>query len=849
MSGAGQSPPAPPPPKDALFRPVMAALLSYWRRQPLQLLTLVLGLALATALWSGVQAINAESRASYARAAAVLGQDQRDSLVPTGTEGGVDLADFVRLRRAGWRVAPVIEGELPSEIGRLSVLGVDFLSLPPPDATAGEAQGVIPGEEASPTYERAFAAPETLATLAPTARAALPPLTPSDMLPPGLLLTDISVVQRLLDRPGAIDRLIVLEPPAVWAPPLETLAPGLRRVAAGSARDGAQAGGVGRLADSFHLNLTAFGLLAFAVGLFIVHGAIGLAMEQRRGVFRTLRALGVPLATLIAALLVELLTLALVAGLLGVAMGYGVAAALLPDVSATLEGLYGARIAGGLSFRPVWWLGGLAVALLGTLIAAAGALAQVVRLPVLAPARPRAWAMASRGGHRVQALAGLGLLAGAAATARWGAGVLTPLAGDQPGRLLAGFALLAMLLLGAALLLPTLLGAGLSLAHRLTRWLSPGPLREWFWADTRQQLPGLSLALMALLLALAANIGVGTMVSSFRQTFTAYLDQRLAAELYVTARSDAEARAIAGWLAGRADAVLPLWRAEGRVATPAGPRAATIYGITDHTTYRRNWPVLTALPDAWDRVADGTGAMVNEQLWRQDGIGPGDALNIGGTPLAVVGVYSDFGNLEGQVLISPPALRARYPGAEGRRLVVRAPADAVAGLTARLRQRFALPPAALIDQAALKARSLRIFEQTFTVTAALNALTLSVAAFAIFTSLLTLSQMRLPQLAPVWAMGLTRRKLAMLELGRSVLLAVATFMLALPLGLLLAWVLLAVVNVAAFGWRLPMQLFPADWAILLALAVVAAVLAAAIPVRRLARTPPTTFLQVFAHER
>ncbi|WP_144023335.1 FtsX-like permease family protein, partial [Brevirhabdus pacifica] len=155
----------------------------------------------------------------------------------------------------------------------------------------------------------------------------------------------------------------------------------------------------------------------------------------------------------------------------------------------------------------------------------------------------------------------------------------------------------------------------------------------------------------------------------------------------------------------------------------------------------------------------------------------------------------------------------------------------------------------LIDQAALKARSLRIFEQTFTVTAALNALTLSVAAFAIFTSLLTLSQMRLPQLAPVWAMGLTRRKLAMLELGRSVLLAVATFLLALPLGLLLAWVLLAVVNVAAFGWRLPMQLFPADWAILLALAVVAALLAAAIPVRRLARTPPTTFLQVFAHER
>ena len=45
-------------------------------------------------------------------------------------------------------------------------------------------------------------------------------------------------------------------------------------------------------------------------------------------------------------------------------------------------------------------------------------------------------------------------------------------------------------------------------------------------------LPGLSLALMALMLALATNIGVGTMVSSFRQTFVGWLDQRLVSEFY-----------------------------------------------------------------------------------------------------------------------------------------------------------------------------------------------------------------------------------------------------------------------------------------------------------------------------
>ena len=48
-----------------MIRLVLKTLLSHWRRAPLQLFALVAGLALATALWSGVQAINAEARASY----------------------------------------------------------------------------------------------------------------------------------------------------------------------------------------------------------------------------------------------------------------------------------------------------------------------------------------------------------------------------------------------------------------------------------------------------------------------------------------------------------------------------------------------------------------------------------------------------------------------------------------------------------------------------------------------------------------------------------------------------------------------------------------------------------------
>ena len=53
-----------------------------------------------------------------------------------------------------------------------------------------------------------------------------------------------------------------------------------------------------RLTDSFHLNLTAFGLLAFLVGLFIVHASFGLAFEQRLPMVRTMRAVGISARTL-----------------------------------------------------------------------------------------------------------------------------------------------------------------------------------------------------------------------------------------------------------------------------------------------------------------------------------------------------------------------------------------------------------------------------------------------------------------------------------------------------------------------------------------------------------------------
>ncbi|WP_207102633.1 ABC transporter permease [Paracoccus shandongensis] len=796
---------------------ILSALASHWRRNPLQLLTLLVGLALATALWSGVQAINAEARASYGAAAATLGEGRFAQITAKGG-GAIPQHIYVALRRAGWMVSPVVEGRL----GPVRIIGLEPLTAPGDLVPVSPASGADLGAFLSAPGQ-VFARKETLARLHDTGAQRI--VAPN--VAPGTAVTDIGLAQRLLDRPGQIDRLIVLAGQPLSRRPLAEVSPGLTLVSPRGDSD------LSRLTDSFHLNLTAFGLLSFAVGLFIVHGAIGLAFEQRRPMVRTLRALGAPLRRLVALMAVELAVLALVAGMIGVALGYVVAAALLPDVAATLRGLYGAEVSGQMTFRPVWWLSGLAIALAGTAVAASGALWSLARMPLLGGAHARALGMSRRQG-RQSAAAGL-LLAVAAVLAIRGQG------------LLAGFAMLAALLIGGALALPPVLALLLAGAERRAR----APVAQWFWADTRQQVPGLSLALMALMLAMAANVGVSTMVSSFRLTFVGFLDQRLAAELYVRVEDPAQADAIAAVAARHADAILP----RPSVDRPVAGMPAQIMGLRDHATYRDNWRLLRAVPDVWDRLARGEGALINEQMYRRAGLDLGAGIPLGqasGRPdatLPVLGIYGDYGNPVGQVVLAEGLFRDLFPDAAVQQFGLRVDPGRVQALRDRLRTEAGVAEGAMIDQAAVKAASLAIFERTFTVTAALNVLTLAVAGFAILMSLLTLAAMRLPQLAPVWALGLTRRRLAALDLLRALVLAALTGALALPLGLALAWALLAIVNVEAFGWRLPMYLFPLDYLRLGMLTLLAAAIAALWPAWRLSRTPPAQLLGVFRHER
>ena len=797
---------------------ILAVLLSHWRRHPMQLATLLIGLISATALWSGVQALNQQARSSYDRAAATFGGARTAALVGRNS-ATFSQQLFVDLRRAGWPVSPVLEGRIQIGGRSFRLLGIEPVTLPievgnAPTIGKADLQSFLtpPGEMlAAPEVPIDLGLPEGASPQA-TDGTLLPPLRVQPQLVPGVLVVDIGIAQRLLKMPDQISRLLVGNAKGKRAP-LESIAGDKLRMLEPDAESDLE-----RLTDSFHLNLTAFGLLSFVVGLFIVNSAIGLAFEQRLPMLRTLRACGVSARMLNAVLLVELVSLALVAG-----------------VAASLRGLYGAQIPGQLTLKGEWWIAGLAISVAGALAAATTSLLKAIRLPVLAAAQPYAWQQAQ---HRWL------ILQGALALTAFAAGTCLLWYGDS---LISGFAVLAALLLGAALGLPAILELVLSFGQRH----SHRALAVWFWADSRQQLSGLSLALMALLLALAVNVGVGTMVGTFSRTFVGWLDGRLAADVYLIASDDAQAAEVKTWLRQRpeVEAILQSGRTDAQIdGVPV-----EILGLPDHVTYRDRWPLLQSTANAWDRLRTGNAGLVSEQLARRLKLVVGDRIGIpargGNWTLEVVGIYADYGNPKGQIGVNIDALIGQFPEIPRTRLALRVVPAGVPALMSLLQNKFGLDGRSLVDQATMKAESTRIFNRTFAVTAALNAFTLGVAGVALLTSLLTLGNSRLPQLAPLWAIGITRRQLALIELLKTMSVALITALFALPLGLLVAWCLIAVVNVKAFGWRLPFHVFPLQLLELLGVAMAASLLAALLPVLKLARMQPASLVKIFADER
>ena len=767
----------------------LIAILKHWKLKPLQLILMLIGLTTATALWNSVYLINNEARQAYSDAKIISSMSTKKKLV---SKNGPYLNDklFGELRREGWIVTPQILGEIKSEIetneGIIKVIGIDPLSIDRKTVTSSLPIELSPGE---------FLLGTRVIVSGPKTAEYIKKLTSfktvrvSNNFPEGYVLTDISIAQKILNKKQKLSSLQIVGSIPDDLKKIHTR--GLKIQLNESNID------LDSLTKSFHLNLTAFGFLSYIVGLFIVYSTISLAFEQRKGILRGLRSLGLSTISLAGLLLFELLLISFVSGVLGVIASFLLATALIPDVAVTLNGLFGANLKNSLSLDIMFWVSSIGIATFGALSSSVPALGKMLSLNPIESAKKIAWYEKTKANLKYQLGAVAILIILIIYLLKFGTGIIN------------AFFLLGATLISTTLLLPIFLWLVLSLILKLN---FKRPLIKWFFADSKQQINSLSVSLMALLIALAINIGVGGMVESFRKTFDGWLDQRLASELYIRVSNTEASVELKQLLDGQVDAILPIVK----VSQNISGIPTDIFGFMPHQTYEEHWPLLTEHETTWSALEQNKGMIINEQLARRLNLSIFQLIEIEtkfGQPiqLEILGIYSDYGNPKGQIMLPFELFNIYFPNEPQLSFAVRLDKKIIPRILESLNQNFSQKDIVITDQIAIKSLSTQIFEKTFAITTALSALTLSIAGMALFSAITTLSENRNSQLAPLWSIGARQKTLAILEILRSISLSMLTFIFAVPIGLIVVFILTNYVNLEAFGWKLPIFYFPMQW--------------------------------------
>jgi putative ABC transport system permease protein len=653
---------------------------------------------------------------------------------------------------------------------------------------------------------------------------------------PGLadvLVADIATAQEIAGAPGRIDRIDLHVPDGAegeraLARVRERLPPGADVVAAA-----ARSRSLGEMTRAFNANLVALSLLALFVGLFLVYNTMTFSVVQRRPLLGTLAALGVTRRELGVLVLGEALLLGLVATALGLPAGALLARGLVTLVTRTINDLYFV-----VAVRELTWDAGpfVRAAALGIVGTVAAALAPAIEATATTPRAAMSRAVLERRARRLVPW----LAAGGVVVAGVGAVVLA-----AAGRGLAqSYAGLFAIFLGAALASPVATVALMRVAERPLGALL-GPVGRLAARGVTAGLSRTGVAVAALMVAIATTVGVALMIVSFRQTVERWLATSLQADVYVSAPS---------LVGNRPDATLPpdvVARVRDlpgvaavgssrfvRVEAPGAP--VNLVALDFPPAGRRAFTFVGRPADPW-RAFDAGGVFVSEPFaWRRS-VGPGDRLRLttdrGARDVPIAAVIRDYGTSEGVVLMSRATYDRFWDDREVSSLGLHAaPGVDEAALVGAVRGAAGTADLVVRGNRRLRDESLAIFDRTFAVTAVLRVLVTVVAFIGVLAALMAQALERTRELAVLRATGLTPREVWSLTLTQSGLVGLAAGLLALPVGVALAALLVFVINRRSFGWTMDLAVAPEPLAQALGLAVAAALVAALYPAVRASRS-------------
>jgi putative ABC transport system permease protein len=656
-----------------------------------------------------------------------------------------------------------------------------------------------------------------------------------------LLVTDIATAQEIFGATGRLSRidLIVGDDDAgraLLARIARSLPPGVELVAAG-ARGGAAA----QMIRAFQWNLTALSLLALVVGMFLIYQTTAFSVVQRRPLIGSLRAIGVTRAEIFAQVMTEALVIGAAGTAAGLLLGLAMARGLLGLVTRTINDLYFVLSVRDVALDPLALSKGVLLGMGGTILAAIGPALEATGAPPRVVMSRAALETSTRRAVTRATWLGLGLGGAGALLLAW-----------PEGGIAGGFAGLFIVMIGCALVAPSAAVVLLRLLHPVAG-AAFGVLGRLATRGIVAALSRTSVAIAALMIAVSAAIGVGVMIASFREAVVRWLEGTLRADIYVSAPS---------LVGNRPDATLDPALAARLGATPGVAHTSTSRAVL--VPSRRGGVQVIALdvdparPPRWrfregssDAVwgAAGNTVIVSEPYANRHGTHAGGAVRLrtdrGERDFPVAGVFYDYGSSAGVVVMGRQTYDRLWDDRRISSLAIEvAPGVDTNTVMAALRERAAGSQDVLVrSNRALREASLRIFDRTFAITGVLRTLTVAVAFIGMLAALMALQLERAREIGVLRTLGLTQRQVWLLVTAQSGLMGLLAGVLAVPGGLLLAWVLVFVINRRSFGWTMPIELSPPILLQGVALSVLAAVLAGLYPAWKMATALPADALR------
>lgn len=622
------------------------------------------------------------------------------------------------------------------------------------------------------------------------------------------IVMDLAAAQKALGRFGRVDRILLKVP---QTPNIEDWQKRLRAVFPAGVEIRPQGTGTNenrRMLAAFRWNLRLLSYISLVVGAFLIYNTISVSVVRRRAEIGIVRALGASRGVILSAFVGEAACFGLLGALIGLPLGRFMATGAVRLMAATVESLY-------VSSRPGTIELDAASVFISLMIGIGVAVASAYSPAREASKVPPVEAMAhGRREYDVRVHKELDLwLALALAVAA----ALASRAPAFAGKPFFGYLAAILLVAASALAMPGFVHTITSFSSRFTGKIL-GVEALLASRSLAASLRRTSVLVGALSTAIAMMTAVGIMVGSFRQSVALWMNNELPADLYLRPAGAPAADRHPTISPGLAEEIAKIpgvvaverLRAyeisyQGMPATLAGADLTVLDLIRwyPHSEFLSGRAEQQVLP----QLRNSNAVVVSEPFTYKHHVKPGDSitLSLGETQASfhIVDVFYDYSSERGSILMDRNTMLRYLPDPAPSNLAVYvSPSASLETVRAQIEKATSGHGVLMFSNRELRKEAIRIFDRTFAITYALEAVAVVVAVMGVAGALLALVIDRRRELGLLRFLGAASgqvRKLILVEAG---LLGLLANLAGLVLGFALSLILIYVINKQSFGWTI-----------------------------------------------